>query len=343
MNRLLDKFLGAFSSDLAMDLGTANTLVYVKGRGIMLNEPSVVVLAKDSGKLLAIGAKAKAMYGKTPSKFEAIRPMKDGVIADFDSTSKMISYFINAVKPQRFALKPKIVIGIPTGITQVEKKAVIDSALSAGVREVHLLEEPMAAAIGARMPVSESTGNLIVDIGGGTTEVAIISLNATAYSESIRVAGDEIDETIARFIRSAFNLEIGIFEAEKVKMTIGSAHPLDRRITTKVFGRDLVGGLPRSIKLSDEDIREAMDEPVRAICDSIRRALEKTTPEFAEDISNRGIVLAGGGALIKGLGARIAKELTIPVYRAKDPLTAVARGAGRVLEEWDQLRKVIIN
>jgi rod shape-determining protein MreB len=340
---LFDKLFRRFSTDLAMDLGTANTLMYVRGKGIIVNEPSVVVISKGSGKLVAIGAKAKAMYGKTPDDYQAIRPMKDGVIADFDSTKKMIAYFIQQARTGRFRFRPRIVIGVPSGITQVEKRAVIDSALAAGVREVYLIEEPMAAAIGTKMPVGESVGNLIVDIGGGTTEVAIISLYATAYAESIRVAGDEMDEAVVRYAKTKFNMDIGLFEAERVKMAIGSAYPLDNPLQAKVFGRNLVTGLPGSIVLTDTHLREAIEEPVKAICIAVRTAMEKTTPEFAQDISNRGIVLAGGGALIKGLGARLSKELGIPVFRSKDPLTAVCRGAGTVLEEWETLKRVTIN
>lgn len=332
-----------FSSDLAMDLGTANTLMHARGRGIILNEPSVISISKETGQLLAIGATAKAMYGKTPDKINVIRPMKDGVIADFDSTKLMIEHFIKKSQTKWMGFKPKIVIGVPSGITQVEKRAVIDSALGAGVREVNLVEEPMAAAVGTGMPIGESCGNLIVDIGGGTTEVAIISMYATAYVESIRVAGDEMDEAIVRYMRQKHNLDIGIFEGERVKMTIGSAYPLDGRIKMKVFGRDVVSGIPNSVVLNDEETREAMEEPVNAIFGAIRRALENTTPELAMDISTRGIVLAGGGSLIKGLGKALSKDLQIPVYRSKDPLTSVVRGAGIVLENWETYKRVIIN
>ena len=341
---ILDKLYNLITADMAMDLGTANTLIHVRGMGIVLNEPSVVVISKKTGKLMAIGAEAKAMYGKTPDEYQAIRPMKDGVIADFDSTRKMIAYFISRSQPHRFKLKPRIVIGVPSGITQVEKKAVIDSAMAAGVRQVSLIEEPMAAAIGTRMPVGDSVGNLIVDIGGGTTEVAIISMYATAYGESIRVAGDELDEAIVRYMRQKRNLDIGIFEGERIKMTIGTAFPLEEKLPPmKTYGRDVVSGLPVTVMVSDDEVREAMEEPVRAIVESTRRAMEKTTPEFSQDISNRGIVLAGGGALLKGLGARLKKELGVPVYRSKDPLTAICRGAGIVLEDWRRFKRVTIN
>ncbi len=341
--RWTSKLYNLLSSDMAMDLGTANTLVHVRGRGIVINEPSVVTLSKATGELLAIGSKAKSMYGKTPEQAQVIRPMKDGVIADFDSTKKMIAYFIHKGKAGRIGFRPKIIIGVPSGITQVEKRAVIDSALAAGVREVRLLEEPMAAAIGTKMPVGESCGNLIVDIVGGTTEVAIISMYATAYVESSRIAGDELDEAVVRFLRQQYNLDVGIFEGERVKMTIGSAFPLKHRIKMKIFGRDLLSGLPKHIVLSDEELREGMEEPVKAIIDSVSKALENATPEFAQDISSRGIVLAGGGCLIKGLGKALSKMLQVPVYRAKDPLTAVARGAGIVLEQWKTYKQVTIN
>ncbi len=339
---VFDALFSRFSTDLAMDLGTANTLVHARGKGILLNEPSVVVISKSSGRLVAIGAKAKAMYGKTPDEYQAIRPMKDGVIADFDSTKKMIAYFIEQVKTSRFSFRPRIVIGVPSGITQVEKRAVIDSAMAAGVREVYLIEEPMAAAIGTKMPIGESVGNLIVDIGGGTTEVAIISLFATAYSESIRVAGDEMDEAIARYMKNKHSMDIGLFEAERAKIAIGSAYPLDTKLTLKIFGRNLVTGLPGNLVITDAEVREAIEDPIKAICDAVRAAMERTTPEFAQDIHNRGIVLAGGGALIKGLGQRLSKEMGIPVYRSKDPLTAIVRGAGAVVDDWANLKRVTI-
>jgi rod shape-determining protein MreB len=341
---ILDELYKFITADMAMDLGTANTLIHVRGRGIVLNEPSVVVISKKTGKLMAIGSEAKAMYGKTPDEYQAIRPMKDGVIADFDSTRKMIAYFINRSQPSRFKLKPKIVIGVPSGITQVEKKAVIDSAMASGVRQVSLVEEPMAAAIGTKMPVGDSVGNLIVDIGGGTTEVAIISMYATAYGESIRVAGDELDEAVVRHMRQKRNLDIGIFEGERLKIAIGTAFPLEEKLQpVKAYGRDVVSGLPVSVMVTDEEVREAIEDPVRAIVDATRRAMEKTTPEFSQDISSRGIVLAGGGALLKGLGARLKKELGVPVYRSKDPLTAICRGAGIVLEDWKRFKRVTIN
>jgi rod shape-determining protein MreB len=326
-----------------MDLGTANTLVHARGKGIILNEPSVVALSSQDNKILSVGSTAKAMYGKTPDRIKVIRPMKDGVIADYDSTKQMIAYFIKKANASRFGIKPKIIVGVPSGITQVEKRAVIDAATGAGVKEVRLVEEPMAAAIGTGMPVGESLGNLIVDIGGGTTEVAIISMYATAYVESTRVAGDELDEAMVRFIRGKYNLDIGIFEGERVKIAIGSAFELENRLKLKVNGRDVVSGLPKTILLTDADVREAIMEPVEGIIDAVRKALENTTPEFAQDIGTRGIVLAGGGSMIKGLGKRLSQELKVPVYRAKDPLLAVARGVGKVLEEWNVYRNVAIS
>ncbi|VAX19337.1 Rod shape-determining protein MreB [hydrothermal vent metagenome] len=339
----LRKILQCFSADIAMDLGTANTLIYVPGKGIVVNEPSVVAVTNATGEAVAVGAEAKAMYGKTPDTITVIRPMKDGVIADFDATKGMITYFINHATYGRFRFKPRIIIGTPSGITQVEKRAVIDSAMAAGCKEVNLVDEPMAAAIGTKMPVGESCGNLIVDIGGGTTEVAIISMYATSYNESIRVAGDEMDEAIVRHIRHHHSLEIGIFEAERVKLTIGSAHRLEQRIETTISGRDLASSLPRSITITDDDIRPALEEPSRAICESVLKALENTTPEFATEIRHRGAVLAGGGALLKGLGARLNSELKIPIYRAKEPMTAIVRGVGTVLDEWETYKRVCVS
>ncbi len=337
------KILQFFSADIAMDLGTANTLIYAPGKGIVVNEPSVVAVSDGGGEAVAVGAEAKAMYGKTPDGITVIRPMKDGVIADFDATKGMITYFINHAIQGRFRFKPRIIIGTPSGITQVEKRAVIDSAMAAGCKEVNLVDEPMAAAIGTKMPVGESCGNLIVDIGGGTTEVAIISMYATSYNESIRVAGDEMDEAIVRHVRHYHSLEIGIFEAERVKLTIGSAFRLEKRIQTKISGRDLASSLPRSITITDDDIRPALAEPSRAICDSVLKALENTTPEFATEIRQRGAVLAGGGALLKGLGTRLNSELKIPIYRAKEPMTAIVRGVGTVLDEWDTYKRVCVS
>ncbi|MBI3013868.1 MAG: rod shape-determining protein [Candidatus Tectomicrobia bacterium] len=340
---MLGKLRGLFAKDLAIDLGTANTLIFMRGKGIILNEPSVVAINKVDGRVIAVGKAAKAMYGKTPETIEAIRPMKDGVIADFDITKKMISYFIRKVLSGTNLFPPKVIVCVPSGITQVEKKAVIDSSIQSGARKVHLIEEPMAAAIGSKLPIHEARGSMVIDIGGGTTEVAVLSLSATAYSESTRVAGDEMDEAIMQHIRRILNIQIGPFEAERVKMEIGSASPLRQRLQTQVRGRDLIRGVPVSFSVDDSFIRQALNEPVKAIVESTRRALEKTSPELSADITERGIVLAGGGALLKGLGPRLHQETGLPIFRAKDPLTAIVRGTGEVLENFKTLGKVCIN
>ncbi|HLC27258.1 MAG TPA: rod shape-determining protein [bacterium] len=340
---MIGELLGFFSKDLAIDLGTANTLIFMRGKGIILNEPSVVAINKVDGRVIAVGKAAKAMYGKTPDSIEAIRPMKDGVIADFDITKKMISHFIRKVLSGRNLFPPKVIVCVPSGITQVEKKAVIDSSMQSGARKVHLIEEPMAAAIGSKLPIHEARGSMVIDIGGGTTEVAVLSMSATAYSESTRVAGDEMDEAIMQHIRRILNIQIGPFEAERVKMEIGSASPLRQRLQTQVRGRDLIRGVPVTFSVDDSFIRQALNEPVKAIVESTRRALEKTSPELAADIIERGIVLAGGGALLKGLGPRLHQETGLPIFRAKDPLTAIVRGTGEVLENFKMLGKVCIN
>jgi len=328
---------------MAVDLGTANTLIHVKKGGIVLDEPSTVVLNRNNETIVAVGRKAKEMFGRTPQDLKAIRPLKDGVIADFDVTNKMIRYFISQVHDRRSFIRPKMVIGVPTGITQVEKRAVIDSAMESGAREVHLIEEPMAAAIGAGMPINRPLGNMVVDIGGGTTEVAIISHSSTAYGESLRVAGDEMDEAITRFIRKQFNLEIGLFQAERIKIAIGSAYPLPQKMEAKIKGRDLVKGTPASRLVDDNMIREALKDPVQAIVDVTRRALEQAPPEMASDICDNGMVLAGGGALIKGLDRLLHEETGLKIIVATDPLTAVVRGAGIVLDEFSEWKKVCIN
>lgn len=332
-----------FSKDLAIDLGTANTLIYVKGKGIVLNEPSMVAIRKDNGEILAIGYQAKHMFGKTPDSIVAVRPMKDGVIADFEVTQLMIRNFIRQTMRGRNIVKPMVIVCIPSGITQVEKRAVIEAALQAGARKVYLIEEPMAAAIGAQLPIERPLGNMIVDIGGGTTEVAVISMFAVAYSESVRVAGDEMDEAITRYIKKKFYVQIGAFEAERMKIELGSAFPLKQRLETKVKGRHITEGKPVAITVNDEMIREALEEPLQAIIGSIKRALERSTPELAADIGERGIVLAGGVALLKGLGMRIHKETGLKVFRVKDPLTAVVKGTGQVLEDFKRLHKVCIS
>ncbi|MBI5179035.1 MAG: rod shape-determining protein [Nitrospinae bacterium] len=332
-----------FATDLAMDLGTANTLIHARGQGIVVNEPSVVAIDKRTKKVVAVGTEAKMMFGKTPQDIMTIRPMKDGVIADFDAAKVMISSLIRKTKLTSFILKPKIIIGVPSGITQVEKKAVIESAMETGMGEVYLVEEPMAAAIGTKMPVGESRANLIVDIGGGTTEVAIISMYATAYSESIRVAGDELDEAIVRYLRKNHGIDVGVFEAERVKIHIGSAFDSGTKLETEVAGRDIVNGLPKRVTVDDAMIRAAMADPVKAIVESVYRALHGISAEMAADVTSRGVVLAGGGALIRGLDKRIQQDLGLPVSTSPDPLTAIVRGAGTVLEEFNTYRRVIIN
>ncbi len=343
MLNIIDYIIGLFSRDMAIDLGTANTLIHVEKCGIVLNEPSTVVLSSDKSQVIAVGQEAKNLFGKTPQSLVAIRPLKDGVIADFDVTNKMIKHFINKVHERKSFVRPKMVIGVPTGITQVEKRAVIDSALETGAREVHLIEEPMAAAIGAGLPIADSKASMVVDIGGGTTEIAIISNYLTAYGESLRVAGDEMDEAIVRHMRKHCNLEIGLFQAEQIKMKIGSAFPLAEKLEIEVKGKDLAKGFPTSMTVDDSVIREALEEPVKAILEVTRRALEKVPPEMAEDIHDQGVVLAGGGALLKGLDELIRKETGLKVYVAKDPLRVVVQGAGIVLDNFEGLRKVCIN
>ncbi len=331
------------SKDIAIDLGTANTLFYVKGDGILLNEPSVVVIEKGTNKIVYIGKAAKEMMGKTPPDLEVIRPLKDGVISDFDVTKAMIQYFIAQVLKKRKFFKPRIAVCIPAGITAVEKKAVIDSCLMAGGRDVLLIEEPMAAAIGAGLNIEEPSGNMVVDIGGGTTEVAVISLSAITYSESVRVAGDEANEAIMSYLRQKYNLIIGENTAEKIKIAIGSAYELDEELTYEVSGRDLVSGIPKSIVLTDKEIREALQEPVKAIVNAIKRALENTPPELSADILEKGIYLTGGGALLKGLDKLISKETGLYVTVTEDPLTDVVKGTGKAIEEYKRFKKVFVS
>ena len=334
---------GLFSNDLSIDLGTANTLVYQKGKGIVMDEPSVVAVHKDTNRVLAVGKEAKNMLGRTPGSIVAIRPMRDGVIANFEITEAMLRYFIQKVHNRKTLVRPRIVISVPSGITQVEKRAVRDSAQSAGAREVYLVEEPMAAAIGAGMPIQEPSGNMIVDIGGGTTEVAVISLSGIGFAKSIRIAGDEMDEAIVNYVKRKYNLLIGERTAEQIKIEIGSAFPQETRQTLDVKGRDLVAGIPRTQSISDAEIREAMLEPVNAIIDTIKIALERTPPELAADIVDKGIVLAGGGALLRGLDALIREETGLPITIAEDPLTCVVIGTGKVLDELDLLRQIQIS
>jgi rod shape-determining protein MreB len=334
---------GFFSNDMAIDLGTANTLVYVKSEGIVLNEPSIVAIHQADNTVLAVGKEAKAMLGRTPGNIVAIRPLKDGVIADFDVTEKMLGYFIRRVHKRRALVRPRIVIGVPSGITQVEKRAVRDSAMQAGAREVYLIEEPMAAAIGAGMPITEPGGNMVVDIGGGTTEVAVISLSGIVYSRSVRIAGDEMDEAIVQYIRKNYNLLVGERRAEEIKIRLGSAYPMGgERRTMEVKGRDLIDGIPKTIVIGDDEIREALREPIMTIVDAVRTALERTPPELAADIVDKGIVLTGGGALLKGLDLLLRQETNLPITVAEDPLSCVALGTGKVLDELDLLKKVAI-
>lgn len=334
--------LSKFSNDLAIDLGTANTLVYVKNKGIVLNEPSIVAIHRDKGTVLAVGREAKEMLGRTPGNIIAIRPMKDGVIADFEVTEKMLRYFIQEAHNRRIFLRPRIIISVPSGITPVEKKAVRDSALQARASEVFLVEEPMAAAIGAGLPVTEPSGNMIVDIGGGTTEVAVISLAGIVYCRSLRVGGDEMDAAIAKFIQRKYNLLIGERTTENVKIEIGSASPLDEELTMEIKGRDLVAGVPKTIIISSEEIREALMDAVQAIVDVVRTALERTPPELAADIVDKGIVLSGGCANLRRLDVRLREETGLPVTLADDPLTCVVMGTGKMLDEIDLLHKVSI-
>jgi len=318
-------------------------LIYIKGKGIVLNESSVVAVNSDGQNIEAVGREAKRMFGRTHSKLETIRPMKDGVIADFDITNRMITYFITKTLKQHRFIKPRIVVGVPTCITQVEKKAVIDSALMAGVREVHLVEEPMAAAIGVGIPVHKAEGNMVVDIGGGTSDVAVTSLSAIAYGESVRLAGDEIDEAIVRYMRLNHHLNIGVFEGERVKMEIGSAYPIEEELTTEVKGLNVQTGIPTSIVVNDEEIRGTIKEPLSTIITVIIRALEKTPPELSADIHSNGIYLTGGGALIRGLDKLIEERTTLKVYIPNDPLLSIVNGVGAVLDNYEDMKKVCIS
>lgn len=339
---VVDNFLGWFSNDLAIDLGTANTLVYLKGKGIVINEPSVVAIDKKTGKVLAVGAEAKKMLGRTPGNIVAIRPMKDGVIADFEIAEKMLSHFITKTHNRSTFVRPRIVIGVPSRITQVEKRAVRDSAQLAGAREVYLIEQPVAAAIGAGLPIAEPSGNMVVDIGGGTTDVAVISLAGIVYSESVKVAGDKMDEAIMNYIKRKYNLLIGEPMAEQIKFEIGSAFPLEERRTITIKGRDLISGIPKTLVMDDSEIREALSEPISAIVNAIKVALENTPPELAGDIIDRGIVLTGGGSLLRGMDVRLREETNLPVITVENPLTTVVLGTGKVLDEIDLLKKVTI-
>lgn len=343
---IFDSILGIFSNDLAIDLGTATTLVYVKGKGIIICEPSVVAVTRDQRgikKVVAVGSEAKRMLGKTPGNIQAVRPLKDGVIADFEITEAMLRYFIQKSHNRRALIRPRMVVCIPSGITEVEKRAVKESAESAGAREVYLIEEPMAAAIGAGLPVNEPQGNMIVDIGGGTTEVAVISLAGIVYSKSVRIAGDKMDEAIIQYIKRKYNLLIGETTAEQVKIKLGNAYPDDEVRTMEIKGRDLVEGIPRTLIINSDEIREALMEPINVIVDAIKVTLERTPPELAADIVDRGIVLAGGGALLRNLDILIREETGLPVTVAEDPLSCVVRGSGKVLDEMELLKRVTIH
>ena len=337
---MLSKLLGLFSNDIGIDLGTANSVVYVKDRGIVLREPSVVAIQAGTHNVLAVGAEAKAMVGRTPGSIVAIRPMKDGVIADFEITESMLRYFIRKVHNRRSMFAPRVIVAVPSGITEVEKRAVKDSATHAGARKVYLIEEPMAAAIGVGMPVQEPAGNMIVDIGGGTTEVALISLAGIVFSRSIRVAGDELDEAIVQYMKRAYNLMVGERTSEEIKIRVGSAFPLEQEMTMEVKGRDLVAGLPKTLTVTSQEIREALLEPVSQIVESVRVTLERCPPELAADLVDRGIMLAGGGALLRGIDKLLAEETGLPIHIAEDPLSAVAEGTGRVLNELQFLEKL---
>ncbi len=342
---IFDSILGLFSNDLAIDLGTATTLVYVKGKGIVLCEPSVVAVRKDSRggrKILAVGKEAKKMLGRTPGNIVAIRPIKDGVIADFEITESMLRYFIAQVHKGRTLVRPRIIVAVPSGITEVEKRAVRESAQSAGAREVYLIEEPMAAAIGAGLPVSEPSGNMIVDIGGGTSEVAVISLSGIVYSQSVRVGGDKMDEAVAQFIKRKYNLLIGERTAEMVKIQIGTAYPEEEVRTMEIKGRDLLSGTPKVLQVSSEEMREAIAEPINAILEAVKTTLERTPPELAADIVDKGIVLAGGGSLLRNLDVLLREETSLPITITEDPLSAVVLGSGKALDELDLLREVMI-
>ncbi|MBM3744980.1 MAG: rod shape-determining protein [Acidobacteria bacterium] len=329
-----------FSSDLAIDLGTANTLVAAKGKGIVVNEPSIVALNKTTGDVEAVGKEAKEMLGRTPGNIVAIRPMKDGVIADFKVTERMLGYFIQKAHGRKVLVHPRIVIGVPCEITQVEKRAVVDSAYRAKASEVHLVEQAMVAAIGAGLPIAEPCGNMIVDIGGGTTDVAVISLSGIVYSRSVRVAGNEMDDAIMQYLKRKYNLLVGERSAEQVKIQVGSAYPLDKPLTMEIKGRNLIEGVPRTITVDDSEIREALSECVATIMNAIRVALERTPPELSADISDRGIVLTGGGAMLRNLDRRIREETGLPVSIAEDPLASVVLGIGRMLSDFKLLRKI---
>jgi len=339
----LRSIFSVFSNELAIDLGTANTLVFAKNKGIVVSEPSIVAINKVTGKVEAVGKEAKEMLGRTPGNISAIRPMKDGVIADFEVTEKMLTYFIQKAHNRKVWVAPRIVIGIPSEITQVEKRAVKDSALRAKASEVFLVDQAMAAAIGAGLPVIEPSGNMVVDIGGGTTDIAVISMAGIVYSSSVRVAGDEMDEAVIKYLRKKYNLLIGERSAEQVKMEVGSAYPLEKPMTMEIKGRNLIEGIPKTLVVTDEEVREALEETVGILVNAVRVALERTPPELSADIVDRGIVLTGGGALLKNLDKRLREETGLPVSMSEDPLSSVVLGTGKMLEDLRLLRKVCLD
>ena len=338
----MKNFFGSFSRDMGIDLGTANTLVHVKGKGIVLSEPSVVAIQRDTGEVLAVGEEAKQMIGRTPGNIVAIRPLKDGVIADFDVTQAMLKYFIRKSIDTKSFIRPRVIVGVPSGVTEVEKRAVIDATIQAGAREAYLIEEPMAAAIGAGLPVHEPTGNMVVDIGGGTTEVAVISLGGIVTSRSIRVGGDEMDEAIMQYIKRTYNLMIGERTAEEIKMTIGAAIVPDVDQSMDIRGRDLVSGLPKTVHIKSSEVQQALSEPIASIVEAVKVTLERTPPELASDIMDRGIVMTGGGSLLTGLGQLLMKETGMPVHISEDALSCVCMGTGRALDSIDLLKRVLM-
>ncbi len=340
---MLDNFLRKISKDIGIDLGTANTLVYVRGKGIVINEPSIVAINKKNNQILAIGKEARKMVGKTPSHIVVSRPLVDGVVSDFETTELMLKHFIDKVHKDSFSLlpHPRVVIGIPSGVTEVERRAVIDAAKNAGARQVFLVDEPMAAALGARLPVQDAAGNMIVDIGGGTTEVAIISLGGVVASRSLRIAGDKMNEDVIRFARDKHNIILGEKTAEDIKIAIGSAFPLTEQLEMKIRGRDLISGLPKEVTINDTEVRETLSRSIKVIVNSIKATIEEIPPELVGDIMQRGIILAGGGGMIRGLDKLIFEQTEMPIKIMEDPLTAVARGTGVVLEDLDELKDVL--
>lgn len=338
----LNRLMGLVSSDVAIDLGTANTLVYVKGKGIVLNEPSVVAIDKGSGEVLAVGREAKGMLGRTPDQISAVRPLQDGVIADFEITEQLLREFISKVQQRRFLIRPRIIICVPSGITEVEKRAVHDSAVHAGARDVFLVAEPIAAAIGVGLPVSRASGNMVIDIGGGTTEIAVMSLNGIVSETSIRVGGDKMDDAINQYVKRKHNLLIGDQTAEQIKIKIGSAFPMEQEVEIEIRGRDLIKGIPKTIKVSSVEIRDAIQEPIEAIVEALKQSLEKTPPELASDIVDRGITMTGGGSLLRGIDALLRETTNLPITVADDPLTCVVLGTGKILDNLDEFEKVVM-